>query len=265
MISSTATQAFFSDHESNPDYHRFGKLSLERESPDFIERKILLHDMENLDNSRKQVFFPTITRYMQPDDTIIRGFYRRYDTGTIEYDILFRLGYVPVKFPDRFGNMDILSCNNVKLNQIESELDGGTAGVYKENQKYFYGNSNDIFYSENESEDSYSIVGTTAQLNRNDIVNTYFATIRFPVPFQTLDYAIYTSNVMCQTYDGRSITPAANALTFCDKTKNSIKAVYVTFPDNSDPDYEVEGHNATNGGLCSNSFHIRAVGRCLRS
>ena len=61
------------------------------------------------------------------------------------------------------------------------------------------------------------------------------------------------------------MTPAANAITFCDRTKNSIRAVYITFPDRNDPDYDVEGHNSTNGGICANSFHIRVVGQCLRS
>ena len=105
------------------------------------------------------MFFPSVTRYLEPDDSIIHGFYRRYDTGYIEYDILFRLAYTNVKYPEKFGTMNILSCNNVKLNQIGSELDGGSAGVYKENQKYFYGQSNDIFYTESNSEDNFSVVG----------------------------------------------------------------------------------------------------------
>ena len=51
MISSTAEQMFF-QHEKDPEYHIFGKLSLDPESPDFIERKILIHDISNLDNTR---------------------------------------------------------------------------------------------------------------------------------------------------------------------------------------------------------------------
>ena len=264
MISSTASQQFFG-HENDPDYHRFGKLSLDKESPDYIEKKILLHDILNLDNTRKRIFFPPVTRFLDPDDSIIRGFYRRYDTGFIEYDIFFRLGYVDVKYPEKFGTMTILSCNNVRLNQIENELEGGSAGVYRENQKYFYGQSNDIFYRENGSEESYSTVGQLVQMNRNDLVNTYFATLRFPIPFLDLDYSVQCENVMCQTYDGKTMVPAANAMTFCDRTKSSIKAVYVTFPDRNDPDYHVEGHNATTGGICANSFHVKVAGRCIRS
>ena len=40
-------------------------------------------------------------------------------------------------------------------------------------------------------------------MNRNDLVNTYFATIKFPVPFKDLNYSIYSENVMCQTYNGK--------------------------------------------------------------
>lgn len=50
-----------------------------------------------------------------------------------------------------------------------------------------------------------------------------------------------------------------NAVTFGKKTKNSITAILVTYPEGSN--WEDAGYNATHGGLGSNSFRCRLIGR----
>ena len=64
------------------------------------------------------------------DDAIIDGSCRWYDNGLLEYDIVFRLGYMGYKeIDDEYHiSADILSCNNLTFV-------GST-----NNDKYFYDN-----------------------------------------------------------------------------------------------------------------------------
>ena len=54
------------------------------------------------------------------------------------------------------------------------------------------------------------------------------------------------------------MTPSANDIVFCDKTRQSITMLDITFPDSSK--YGEPGYNAENGGLVANSFHMKVIG-----
>ena len=256
-----------SDHQKNIYHHRFGRVSLDEEDPNFLGNKLLNRNIKNLSYNRNHYHFPVQTVQMVPDGTIIKGFYRRYDSGLIEYDINFRLGYTDEKDPERFGSRTILRCNDRKLNDFTDILDSATRGAYAENSRYFSGKANRIFLQE-QTDDSvepyYSVIGTTVQKNRNDYVNTYFAKITFPVQFTDTKYSIYMSDMLSQTSDIKSSQNGSNAMTFCDRTQKSVTAVYVTYPQSDKSDFGIPGYNASNGGLISNSFGIHVIGRCSK-
>jgi len=62
---------------------------------------------------------------------------------------------------------------------------------------------------------------------------------------------VFTGDTMSQDPNvlDRTVVPSANAMTWCDRTRKSITAIYVTFPNSSE-------HNqfGSKGGLVSNSF-----------
>ena len=264
-----------SDHQKNKQHHRFGKVSLDEGDVNFLGNKLLSRDIKNLSYNRKHYHFPVQTVQLTPDGTIIKGFYRRYDSGIIEYDINFRLGYTDEKDPKNFGSRTILRCNDRKLNDFTDILDSATRGAYAENSRYFSGKANKIFLQESEDdsiEPYYSVIGTTVQKNRNDYVNTYFAKIVFPIQFSDTNYSIYMSDMLSQTSDmnaqekGRNIMSqhGSNTMTFCDRTHKSVTAVYVTYPQSNKTDFGIPGYNAQNGGLICNSFGIHVIGRCSK-
>ena len=54
-----------------------------------MKTKLLLADMSNIDEDRKNNFFPNKTVMLTADNTIKSGYYRQYDNGLIEYDIIY--------------------------------------------------------------------------------------------------------------------------------------------------------------------------------
>ena len=110
----------------------------------------------------------------------MKGYYRRYDCGLIEYDIIFKFGMSNGREDTTKGEKNVLSANNVVLNSFNTVLDAGASSTYADNSKYFFGQSADIFKIYNDSERNSSTVGPNLQKNRNDIVNTYFAEIKLP-------------------------------------------------------------------------------------
>lgn len=73
--------------------------------------------MSNANRNREQFFFPYITGFLPAkadDKVILNGAYRYYDNGLLEYDIVYRFGYI--------GNVNVggigfeaLTCNNVEF------------------------------------------------------------------------------------------------------------------------------------------------------
>lgn len=73
-------------------------------------------------------------------------------------------------------------------------------------------------------------------------------------------YMVFSSGMMSQDNNTSQnyIKPGKNAITFCRKTRKSITAILVTYPNDH---WNDEGYNATHGGLASNSFRCKIVGR----
>lgn len=170
----------FNDHVS--EYHPLGRIeyrSNKSSDKDYIDNKILRNDFSNLKTNRETNQFPYKTAFLSSNNTILQGFYRLYDNGLIEYDIIFRMGYAGTEEIDGI-EMDVLSCNNVKF--LNSQTGTEARKGYTNNADYFYSYDDfGIFAYENIKDDNYSTLDNTVQRNRNDYVNTYFADINFPI------------------------------------------------------------------------------------
>ena len=251
----------FSEHQESKQYHKFGKIqNLNKDEPNHISTKILTKDLADLNENREKVFFPNEVKRLPQDSTcIMNGYYRKYDNGILEYDIIFKLGEDEVDESDIrnvFGEASTISANNVTfkayngINKRSSDT--------QENAKYFYNVSNmDMFSMQN---GEVSKIGYSSQGNRNDFVNTYFGKINFPVKFVDLNYMIYSNNMVCQGYsDDHDLQPNSNELIFCDKTRESVVAMNVMFE--NDKKLGDSGYNAKHGGLALNTFHCKIIGR----
>lgn len=245
----------FDSHENTDLYHRFGVL---RNNEIEINKKILLSDLTNADKDRELVFYPYYTCAIQPDNAVLQGFYKVWDSGIIELDIVYRMGYRGQVQLDGYSG-DMLECNTYSLRGIQYSN--------SETSKYFSTTKDrDIFAPLSCGQ---SVVDDIVQANRNGIANTYTAEINFPrfrfngktILFTDNRYMIFGSDVMSQDADMLSaqIEPGANCVTYCNKTKNGFTAIYVTYPDNNQ--FHSVEYNATNGGLVSNSFHCHVIGR----
>ena len=256
------------NHSLDQNYHKLGKISYEIASPDYVESKLLNRNLGfqppyigKLRSNRKNMHFPYQTFSLQSDASILKGCYRRYDCGLIEYDIIFKFGMSNGREDTTKGEKNVLSANNVVLNSFNTVLDAGASSTYADNSKYFFGQSADIFKIYNDSERNSSTVGPNLQKNRNDIVNTYFAEIKLPQMFYNTNYNVFISDVLSQTSDGKTLNPSPNVMTVCDKAPGSFKVVYVTYPLADQTSFNIEGKNTTSGGLAANSFQCQVVGR----
>lgn len=184
----------FAKHEQDESYHRFGTLSGVEEA----DKKILLADLSNADQDRDIIFYPYYTCALDPDDVILYGYYRVWDCGTLELDFVYRLGYTGRSDADGYG-VDVVMCNNFSMAGTEYS----NAGIFK----YFNtAKDRDIFAPPSSGQ---SEVDDIMQINRNDYVNTYAATVVFPqfrfkgrnISFIDGQYMIFGSDVMSQDAD----------------------------------------------------------------
>lgn len=247
----------FAAHERSDAYHRFGIL---RNDIEEVNKKILLADLSNADKDRELVFYPYYTCSLPADNVVLYGYYRVWDTGVLELDIVYRLGYTGQYHQDGYFT-DVVECNTFSM--------AGAEYANSNTSRYFNTvKDRDIFapLSSGQSE-----MDDIEQVNRNDYVNTYSASINFPqfrfngknIQFLDEHYMIFGSDVLSQDADKLSaqIEPAANCMTYCNKTKRGFTALYITYPDN----YHLGeyAYNAQNGGLVANSFHCHVVGRWI--
>lgn len=265
---SSKIEAVLKTHREDKQYHPFGKINIDNpSSPDYITRKLLQKDLNNLDSKRSTTFFPTRVEKLDVGDVITNGYMRKYDTGLLEYDITFKLGS---EDSDLETKRVFFGSNQLSANIIEFKKYTGISKAhisYQENSKYFFNTSHmQIFkYDNSDSLSSTAQVGISEQANRNDFVNTYSATINFPEVFADRNYMIFGSQILNQTVnkDSKKAVPSANDLTFCGKTRENITVLDITFPDSTK--YMVDGYNAKNGGLISNSFHCHIIGMASRN
>ncbi len=80
------------NHQEDTTMHPLGKISLDAASSSYIGNKLLKRDLSNLRKMRKTTFFPNEVRKMEVDNSIIGGYFRKYDNGLMEYDIIFKFG-----------------------------------------------------------------------------------------------------------------------------------------------------------------------------
>lgn len=237
-----------SEHSLDEDYHKLGIIE---ETNVLDNTKLLKTDISNLDVNRTNVFFPYESVPLEPDNVIRSGFYRKWDNGLLEYDIIFKLSYI--------GNMsiggadyDVLSCNNLILHDNSTNVE---ALDYNENGKYFNSTDDMDIFGIGCIQLSSKIEGML-QINRNAYSNTYSAKIVLPEPFKDINYSTFTTNVRCQERNTKkqSIDASSNAMTFTDKTRQSIVALLIVYPENGN-------ENGEKDGLLTNSFHCQLVGR----
>lgn len=157
------------------------------------DKKLLLADLSNADSDREIVFYPYYTHKIDPDNSILYGFYRVWDCGTLEIDIVFRVGYVGQRAADGYG-VDVIKCNDYSMAGID----------YANSNTFKYFNTvkdRDIFAPLSCGQ---SQLDDIMQVNRNDYVNTYSAVIEFPqfqfngkrIQLLNDQYMIFGSDVM---------------------------------------------------------------------
>lgn len=243
-------------HESDADKHLFGELGSK------IGQKVMTRDLSNIDPSRTRGFFPYQSGKFS-NNTILNGTYRIWDCGLIEFDIIFKVGYQGI---DEQGR-EMLSCNDVAFNASPTKIT--TANDYQENTKYFYSLDDMKMFKCLENQPTYeSLVGNMRQGNRNNYVNTYFAKLNFfdsPIAFGTklitefenLDYMVFASSSLTQEndIDQQILQSSKCSLTWCDKTRTSITAILITYPELEQKDF------GTGAGIAANSFSCHVVGR----
>lgn len=232
-------------HEYDTNYHKFSKLTGDKA---YNDTKLLLADMSNIDTKRSYNYFPYETVSLKSDNVIVRGFYRKWDNGLLEYDILFKLASVGIQNIDG-ANYEILSCNTLTIPDEDIE----------QNKQYFSDlSAQQIFLNKDTNTDNDNDIRLeyTIQKNRNDYVNTYSATLIFPESFYDTNYMIFQSDIRCQERNTstQTIDAGSNTMTYTNKKKNSIIALYVMFPDN-------QQYNARRNGLITNTFHCQIIGR----
>lgn len=244
--------------------HRFGKLVSDagsQDSANMVGKKVLRSDFSNIDRSRARNLYPYKTTFMNVDGrdrTVVSGQCRQYENGLMEYDIVFRLGFVGRADSDGMS-VDVLSCNDVAINTYVGG--SATARTRTDNAQYFLSrNDYSIFRMAAGDAPLSSVIDDTVQGNRNDYVNTYSGTIEFPVPFVDRNYMIFASDVTCQDRDvsAATVTPSQNAMAWVNKSQRSVTPMYIVFEDAS---HDAPGYNSTRSGLVSNSFHCRIVGK----
>lgn len=253
MLSANAQKLVY-QHENDSQMHPFGKISLDEYSPYSLSTKLLKSDLTNISRSRSSVFFPYVSRKLDQGSVIVSGYMRNFG-NVVEYDIILKLASSTSSSSKLFDADQTLNANNVTF-KLFSGI-SPTSIDYQTNKNYFYSTADmQIFQSSN---DEQSRCGLLVQLNRNDYVNTYSAKIMFPRAFYNLDYMVFSNTILSQTVGSSTMVPSANEITYCDKTRESITFLDITFPDLTQ--YGQQGYNAKHGGLVANSFHIKAIGQ----
>lgn len=252
------SQETMSYHENDKEYHPFGKISLDEESVDYIGNKLLQKDMSNINSRRTSIFFPQQVKRLDYGEVIVNGFKRDFGK-IIEYDIILKLANSSTIDPSAerslFGSTQQLSANNVTF-ELFSGL-SKQAIDYQQNKNYFKTVSDmNIFQPPSEGK---SQCGMSIQLQRNDYVNTYSAKILFPTPFADLNYMVFSNTILSQSIGQKTMVPSQNDIAYCDKTRQSITFIDITFPNPSK--FGDVGYNSSNGGLVSNSFHMKMIGQ----
>lgn len=225
-------------HGFDTNYHRFGKL----ETNDDANAKIMANNVLNVDPGRKQVFYPTQTLPLEQDNAIIMGQCRKWDNGLLEYDIVFKLGCDGSTTYIRGAQYEVVECNNLSIDGESDSL------------KYFMSEDDCTMF--NTTGSNVAIIEDMAQTNKTGYCDSYSAKLHFPIEFVDQNYMIFGSGVRSVERDTgkQSIDCNLNTITYINKTKKSVDAVYVVAP-------SINAKKGSQNGLVSNCFHCQVVGK----
>ena len=179
----TATSSFLSSHQGNDELsaHPTKELGLSNST-------IAFTTLENIAEGRDTMFYPNTLKSLMPDNTIVGGYMRKWDSGLLEYDLIFRVGY----FGDNTdAGQQILSANILTATQANYN------GLYFKNRDDLR-----IFA---QGDDYYVIADKTKQVNLNTNVNSYYGQITFPEEFKDLNYMCFASNVKTLESEAKSV------------------------------------------------------------
>ena len=159
------------EHELNTttlSAHPTGKLGLKESTKTFLT-------LENITDDRQNLFYPNVIQSFVADNTTYSGYMRKWDNGLLEYDVVFRLGYIS---SDAEGYA-LLSANNLVVPNANKNF-----MYFKDDKDY------EIF---NQGGENYVVTETTKQVNLNKQLNAYSGKISFIEPFKDLNYMVFTS------------------------------------------------------------------------
>lgn len=247
LVNETA-RSVMAEHEEDVQMHPYGKI-------DELSDVLLMSDMSNIDRSRPSVLFPYEMVRLPSGIAVMTGYERNFGS-IVEYDIILKLASSNIaSYVDLFGDIKPLSANNATFELFSGV---GNASLQRQNNENYFATvaDMDIFAPKG---DGSSRCGIIRQSNRNDYVNTYSAKITFPRPFINLDYMVFSNTILSQSIGTNTLVPSANDIAYCDKTRQSITFLNITFPDSTK--YGEVGWNSKNGGLAANSFHMKVIGQ----
>lgn len=183
-----STQHFLSAHQLNLDLsaHPTKELGVDKST-------VLFTSLDNIGDDRSMFFYPSHVQTLNPDNSIVAGYMRKWDDGMLEYDILFRVGYGGEKTDT---GLDIVSANNLE--------------VYHRNYNNLYFRDNADFGIFNNGAGHFAALNGMKQVNLNAGMNAYYAEVKFPQEFKDLNYMVFTSNV--KNVDVESYNLKNNAL-----------------------------------------------------
>lgn len=226
------TSQIESDHVLNSDYHPFGQLT---ESEDYDDTKLLKKDLGNIDHERTTSYFPYETVVLSADNVIQNGFYRKWDCGLLEYDVIYKLGY---------------NGETIDINGTTYEIINANQSVDIDESCFYSTDDVDMFAQEGmlsvQLNDIY-------QVGLNSKCNTFSATIKLPEPFIDTSYMVFGSDVACQERNttSPSIDSGVNSIIYSKKAVDSLSPLLIMFPK----------AGAKTSGLIANTFHCYVVGR----
>ena len=228
---------FHLSHEIDEKYHRFGEIN-----ENTIDEKLLKKDFSNVDDYRKRNFFSYETKKVEADN--FSGFYKKWGNGVLEYDFTYCLGENLKVEKTINADGSIVTTNYMNVNSLIP-----LSSDEFNNDDYFMSEDDYLIFNKNGSTTKYNINGI-AQTNTTGQVNTYHGTIIFPIPFVDTNYMIFTSG---RTRNEIGQTQSPNTMTFTNRKKESITAVYII------PNYN--GENIENVLLRNNVFQCQIIGR----
>lgn len=226
-------------HEVSKTYHKFGELSSFLE----LDKAVLKTDMSNLDPDRSHVFFPNETVELDSNDTIVEGSVRKWDCGLLEYEMIFKLGDSRSIFASYNPDGSIKTSEDLDANYLNLNVENYGASIYSEfsNRKYYLNDSDsDIF---NLSGGFDVTVNGLVQHNVNQYLNSYYGTIKFPIPFIDRNYAIFHPEIPSSIRsNGNIMETNVNCMVFVNKSMDSVTAMLIV-PNYVSGDVKVLGEN----------------------